>query len=305
MFTRLCLKLSLCMVLVSLLGACSSVPDRYAPWRDDNHSTGKTPNLGDVPAAPNTDAAKAEMESMRQRLEADRNNAYLAAQGIVPLDAQPVTEQPAAPIANDELPPVSSTEMPLPSSSITTDIGVLGESNVVYNYEPNSGTDYVYGNTPSQFKHNAMMTASNDPSISIDWGTIDGGLAMSQNTLSSTGISSSQPVAYFAHGSASLTAKDRKVIKQLADDLKKSPQPIMLAGNASRRTGLRSTALSREINFKMSAKRAEAVMKALLSYGVSPEQIYISAYGDSIPNSNPQGNAEASDRRVEVVFGQF
>ncbi len=310
MFTRLCFKLSLCMVLISVVSACSSVPDRYAPWRDNTpYGGGKTPNLADVPAAPDTNAAKAEMEAMRARLESDRNNAYMAAQGIVPLDAQTNTELPPltppapAAIAKDELPPISSSD--LPASPIATDYGVLGESNVVYNHEPSVGVDYVYGNSPSQFKRNSMMTASNDPSISIDWGAIGGDAGPSQNTLSSTGITSSQPVAYFAHGSASLTAKDRKAIRQLAQDLKKNPQPIMLAGNSSRRTGLRNAALAREMNFKMSAKRAETVMQALLDYGVSPEQIFISAYGDAIPNSNPEGNREAADRRVEVVFGQY
>lgn len=346
MFTRL----GLCLVLISLLSACSSVPERYAPWRDNGDTgTGRKPNLADVPAAPNTAAAKIEMDTMRQRLEQDRNNAYLAAQGIVPINDNAIA--PSAPIMDSDLAPpptvnsnpLLATEMrpapvgrnpqrigdergPIPpttpaiipnNNSITSSAlpspneepSVITNSNVLYNYDPSANNDYTYGTTGKagqsvQVTPALQMAAGNDPSISVDWSALGGSSSPANGSaqLAYNGITLGEPVAYFAHGSATLGQKDRAAIRDLARQLKQNPQPVMLAGNSSRRTGLHNTALSRQINLRMSTKRANAVMAELVRNGVSADKIYISAYGDSIPNRRQGSATEASDRRVEVIF---
>jgi len=67
-----------CIVVAALMTGCSSVPERYAFWRDDTMGTysGVKPNLADVPAAPDVTSIKAEMNEARQRLESDRSQAY-------------------------------------------------------------------------------------------------------------------------------------------------------------------------------------------------------------------------------------
>ena len=346
-------RFGLCLVLMSLLSACSSVPDRYAPWRDgdDNPQGGHKPNLADVPMAPNTAAAKSELDTMRQRLEQDRDNAYLAAQGIVPIN-EPAPVAPVAPVSSStifdtELNPPSSnpllaTEMkpaavgrsagntvgrgPIPpttpaiipnqnniaSTSLPSpqeEPSVITNSNVMYNYDPSANNEYTYGTTGKasssvQVNPASELAANSDPSISVDWSALgESPIATSGSAqLAYNGITLGEPVAYFAHGSATLGPKDRAAIRDLARQLKQHPQPVMLAGNSSSRTGLGNTTLSRQINLRMSTKRANAVMAELVRQGIKPDMIYISAYGDSIPNRRSGAGDEAADRRVEVIF---
>jgi len=329
-------RFALCLLLVSLLSACSSMPERYAPWRDEGDTgAGHKPNLGDVPAAPDTAAAKAQMDTMRQRLEQDRDNAYLAAQGIVPVNDQAPVSSPANIQSTDLAPPANplmTTNMrparvgqapippttpvaPSPVSSITSaplgmpnedQPSVMTNSNVLYNYDPNVGNEYTYGTTgkTNSISSSASYAAiESDPSISVDWSALGdtSPVATGGVQLAGNGVTLGEPVAYFAHGSATLGPKDRAAIRNLATQLKRHPQPVMVAGNSSKRTGIRNTATSREVNLRMAAKRADAVMDELVKLGVSPELIYLSAYGDSIPNRR-RGGDEAADRRVEIIF---
>jgi outer membrane protein OmpA-like peptidoglycan-associated protein len=318
-------RFGICLVLVSLLGACSSVPDRYAPWRDNDAAptTGKTPNLGDVPAAPNVNDAKAEMDSMRQRLESDRANAYQAAGAPVPVDnnnnnyAAPVTDSdlapppgPGASAAPSMMNDISSTNLPepMPQSAQQQPSPVNG-GDVYYNYDSTTGSDYTYGynspvsrgstdtNSPDSFSDNS----SGDQSVAIDMSVLGGSSNSSprHSSLPQGGISAGEPIAYFAYGSAKLGPKDRSNIRQLASQLKQSPQTVVVAGNASQHTGVSNIALSREINLKMSERRANAVMDELIKLGVSPEQIFLSAYGDSMSSGS-----ETNDRRVDVTFNR-
>lgn len=338
-------RFGLCLLVVSLLSACTSVPDRYAPWRDNNNpEVGKKPNLADVPAAPNTEAAKAEMATMRQRLEQDRNNAYLAAQGIVPITDSSATAMPVVPANN-----IQSTDLSAPSGMTSTGLATNAPApvglepvqlepvnpsynsvttaslpiptstqptapmagNVAYNYDPSANNDYTYSSNGTysggsvQVNSVADMVQSNDPSISIDWGALGGSPAASSRggvMLSSSGTGLGAPVAYFAHGSAALGPKDLKAVRDLAKKLKQHPQTVMIAGNASKRTGIRSTAISRKVNLNMATKRANAVMSELVKQGVKADNLYVSAYGDSIPNRRPESYGEAADRRVEIIF---
>jgi outer membrane protein OmpA-like peptidoglycan-associated protein len=319
-------RFGLYMVLVSMLsfslGACSAVPDRYAPWRDNDAAptAGKTPNLGDVPAAPNVADAKAQMDSMRTRLQNDRDSAYQA-QGVTPpidnnsgntytspvvdSDLAPPSSSAAAsaPVSND----ISATNLPEPQP-VMQQTAQNNAGNVYYNYDSSIGNNYTYGYdapvSAGSIETSApeAMASSNDPSIAIDMSVLGGNGGGSSNTnptIFRGGLTTGDPIAYFAHGSAKLGPKDRASIRQLASKLKSAPQTVMLAGNASKRTGISNSELSREINLKMSERRADAVMDELVKLGVSPEQIYLSAYGDSMPKGS-----EAADRRVEVIFDQ-
>lgn len=308
------MRLALLCVLALSLSACSSTSDRYAFWRDEGAPQGGTkPNLADVPAGPNVDAAKAEMESMRQRLEQDRQNAYLAAQGITPIEQNgtdtingdnahfeaAVSDEmaPAATSAYNQgqnLPPVSNAHQ---YNSGSTVIG-----NVQYNYAALDQQPYVYGHSRVQTAQAMQQQAtspavSSDGSVSIDWSALDSSNAGSYNetAISSVGVSG-QPAIYFKHGSSRLGANDKAMLRQIAQTAQQRAVSVVIVGHASKRTGLSDAATAREVNLRMSAKRAGAVMHELSRQGVSVDSIRVNAVGDS-----DAGN-EAQDRRVDILF---
>jgi outer membrane protein OmpA-like peptidoglycan-associated protein len=307
------------------LSACSAtVSDRYAFWRDNGAtaSSDTKPNLGDVPAPPNVENTKVEMDTMKARLEKDRENAYLAAQGFVPIE-DPANEltAPPAPVAQDELAPAPAMmpmadAAPLPEYeggdpyAPVQQLMPVSSSSVQYNYAPGYDT-YTYGysnvqtgrqNAPQQKAQEIM--ASNG-SVSIDMSALGGDDTSSgSGGVSPVGLSG-QPLVYFKHGSYRLGSLDKKRIRELAQRLKNNPSSVVVIGHASKRTGIPDAAAAEDVNLSISAKRASVVMKELAANGVKPEQVKLTAFGDSAPNPFPAGmNQEDADRRVEILLDQ-
>ncbi len=308
MFPRYCLL----AVLALTLSACDSIPDKYAFWNDDatarNATEAPPPNLADVPVAGNTEAAKAEMQAMQSRLAAERHQAYLAAQGFVPVDDTAPLPQfdPAF-----EAPDMGQTDLPPPPVQYQYP---QSSGAVQYNYAPSGDAGYTYGYSPVHIAQTGQLSAhqqqaqaivaAND-SISIDFSALDGtASAPAVDYAMPSAMLSGLPLVYFKHGSAALDAKDRAALRELAAELKNQPVSVVVAGHASKRTGLGNPVLSRDVNLRMSAKRANAVMRELAKLGVNPEQIFVTAYGDSMPNiGNVSGlPQEAADRRVEILL---
>lgn len=312
-------RLGLCLLAILSLSACSSTPDRYAFWRDDSPqaSVGTKPNLADVPVAPNTQDAKAQMDMMRQRLEADRNNAYLAAQGYPVPDVTPINDASSTSpyymeqaVRNDELAPIQAAPVaPYNANPVVSYPQQTSNSgNVQYNYGSNDQA-YVYGNSVSQYgtqqypqmaqsayqqEAYGIMTAN--PNVSINFDALGGGAPLPSRNLSTVGLTG-QPLVYFKHGSASLNPSDRQKLKELAQHIKQSPQSIVVVGHASTRTGIKNPITSREANLKMSAKRASAVMHELARNGVKAQQLNVTAEGDTTASGQ-----EHQDRRVDILF---
>lgn len=315
-------RLGLSLMAVLMLSACSSVSDRYAFWRDTNPPTnaGAKPNLADVPAAPNTQDAKTEMDAMRQRLETDRNNSYMAAQGMAVPDVTPISDttnpntaplpvEPSA--AGNEMAPAMGSTSTAPYNAAPVipyqqQTAVVG--NVQYNYGSND--NYVYGNSnvqyggaqyaqqnvSSPYQQQAAQEMANNPSVSINFDALGGGNAP-DNSISSVGLTG-QPVVYFKHGSARLGSGDRRKIKELAQQLKSTPSSVVVVGHASKRTGIKSAVASKSANLTISAKRATVVMQELAKAGVKPQQLNVTAAGDTTAGSA----SEAQDRRVDLLF---
>lgn len=315
MLTRVC-AVSL-VTLVGLSACTAQIADR--------HATTAAHNMPKGPA--NMAETKAEIDAMRKRLEAERNRAYMLAQGIIPPEEIKLTPPPARPkklaeatVDNGLAPPITlappiETELPPVEYQYP-----LNSGTVQYNTAPGKGPDYVYGYSPVHIatirgQDHGANAAKNievaNPSISIDLGALNGtsgphdgmmdGMTMDivgDNPLAASAMSG-MPIVRFRHGSASLSASDRTAIRALANDLKQNPRPFVIAGHASRRTGIDNPIVSRDVNLKMSAKRAEAVMRELAKYGVRPDQIYITAYGDAVPSKS---GGEDADRRVEIIF---
>ena len=110
-------------------------------------------------------------------------------------------------------------------------------------------------------------------------------------------------VIYFHNGSASLSAHDRAVLRQIARLQRQNGAVIQIVGHASMHT--LNTDLQRQamVNQSISVVRASAVAGALRQYGVSPGRIQVAAAGAQQPvyiESMPNG--EAGNRRVEIYF---
>jgi len=296
-------RFSLALILAATLSACSSVSDRYAFWRDDAPASDASskPNLGNVPTPPNVTDTKAEMENMRQRLEAERQNAYLASQGVVPTSSAPANSSdgwgPDASPAPEEKPAAPTYQpMPVPGQQ-----GIVN-GNVVYNYSTTSSTanqPYTYGFSPVNIRatgQNAPMNdIPSDPSITVDLSTL--GLNHVSNAALDAMAANGQPVIFFKYGSSRLGAADIQKLRDLAQQINSGQQSAVIIGLASKPTGLKDSATADEVNLKMSAKRAAVVLRELVKQGVSADKLNVTAFGDTLAKGNP-----AQDQRVDVKF---
>jgi outer membrane protein OmpA-like peptidoglycan-associated protein len=114
-----------------------------------------------------------------------------------------------------------------------------------------------------------------------------------------------QPVAliYFAHGSAALSAADRRIIGEVAQLQKAQGGVIRIVGHASMRTGNASPQSHEDANYRMSLARANAIAEALMREGLRSENVQAAAQGSAVPvyyEFTPTG--EAGNRRAEIYL---
>ncbi len=110
-------------------------------------------------------------------------------------------------------------------------------------------------------------------------------------------------VINFANGSARLSAKARRQIKQVSDLVRARGGAVRVIGHASSRTKNLPVAQHVVANFNVSLARGQAVARELIRRGVPPRSIFVEAKGDGEPlylESMPSG--EAHNRRVEIFL---
>ena len=108
---------------------------------------------------------------------------------------------------------------------------------------------------------------------------------------------------YFAHGSTSLLAKGRELLREVAAWQREKGGAIRVVGHSSSRTGDMDPVRHKLINFKVSLDRANAVAQELIRLGVPPDKLIVSAKSDAEPiyfEIMPLG--EAGNRRVEIYL---
>ncbi|WP_457593605.1 OmpA family protein [Hydrogenimonas sp.] len=101
----------------------------------------------------------------------------------------------------------------------------------------------------------------------------------------------------FATNSAKIESKDTPYIDKLVSFMKAHPQTKV------RLEGYTDSDGSAAYNLRLSAKRAEAVKKELISRGIEASRITTKAFGEANPvasNETPEGKAE--NRRVEAIL---
>lgn len=110
-------------------------------------------------------------------------------------------------------------------------------------------------------------------------------------------------VIYFADGSANLSARDRQVLRQVADLQRRFQGLLRVVGHASSRTNATTITRHNRANFTVSLARANAVARALMNDGVPGRFIYVGAVSDRQPvyyEVMPTG--EAGNRRAEIYM---
>ncbi|MHC8509743.1 MAG: OmpA family protein [Rhodospirillales bacterium] len=107
----------------------------------------------------------------------------------------------------------------------------------------------------------------------------------------------------FTNGSASLQGGDRGILNQVAALQQQKGGMVRVIGHASSRTRTMDPERHRNVNYKISANRADAVAAALVRLGVPREAIMVGAVADAEPlfyEVMPSG--EAGNRRAEIYL---
>lgn len=108
---------------------------------------------------------------------------------------------------------------------------------------------------------------------------------------------------YFAHGSASLDVRDRRVLREVIALQKARGGRIRVVGHSSHRTGSMDLAKHKLANFAISVARANAVAYKLVQLGADRDVVMASARADLDPVYREiMPNGEAGNRRAEVYL---
>lgn len=110
-------------------------------------------------------------------------------------------------------------------------------------------------------------------------------------------------VIKFANGSARVTPRNRRLLREIAVQAQGRGGFIRVVGHASSRTRDLRLVEHNLINFGISLDRAQAVANQLMIQGVPPARIFVEARGDTDPiffETMPEGEAE--NRRVEIFL---
>lgn len=151
-----------------------------------------------------------------------------------------------------------------------------------------------------------------EPYMPVDYaGTYDAGYgnayggpqSMDAFNPAGTGVSTLVATIQFGHGSSQLTARDRKVLRQVVALQKQYGGSLRVIGHASSRTANMTMEQHQLVNFTTSAQRAEVVAGALAGLGIPMAQIHAVAVSDNEPVYHevmPSG--EAGNRRAEIYL---
>lgn len=107
----------------------------------------------------------------------------------------------------------------------------------------------------------------------------------------------------FANGASSLTEKDRRILSQVVQLQRQHGGKLRVVGHASQRTRNMDPAQHAQVNYDVSAQRADAIARELLKLGAKRESLATFALADSRPvfyEVMPSG--EAGNRRVEIFL---
>ena len=107
----------------------------------------------------------------------------------------------------------------------------------------------------------------------------------------------------FADGSAKLDAEARAIVAQVAKLQREKGGAVRVVGHASMRTRPMDPDRHGQVNEKISAARADAVVQQLTRLGVKSSAVAADALGDSDPVFfEVMQTGEAGNRRAEIYM---
>ncbi len=137
------------------------------------------------------------------------------------------------------------------------------------------------------------------PAMGVELAALPGGDAVAEQPSVSVQVAD----IYFAHGSASLDGRDRRVLREVIALQKARGGRIRVVGHASHRTGSMDLAAHKLANFSISVARANAVARELVQLGADRNVVLASARADLEPVYREiMPNGEAGNRRAEVFL---
>ncbi len=279
------------------------------------------PSLSSVPGASPSETRQTELSSVAQGLVADRDQARYTDEAFrreragLPALAPPPAPEPApapapAPAFAAVAPAVQAPRLP---SVSTTPPGAGFD--VAEIFGRNFSASGPYAVAPPATEMQIAGTTALPPLLPLPLGGAPGisdpyfsrnppglgGLAAYDPSV--TAATSNMAVLHFNVGSASISAKDRKALRAIANAHRARGGIVRVVGHASSRT--RELPIDRHnlANFDISQARAQAVANQLIRLGVAPRSVFVSAKSDAEPiyyEWMPSG--EAGNRRVEVFI---
>ena len=105
----------------------------------------------------------------------------------------------------------------------------------------------------------------------------------------------------FNNGSSRLNSRDKRILSRVVAEQKKTGGTLRIVGHASSRTQTMDLVRHKLVNFKISAARANVILKELVRLGINPNYLFVGSVSDTMPRyreSMPSG--EAGNRRAEI-----
>ncbi len=113
-------------------------------------------------------------------------------------------------------------------------------------------------------------------------------------------VISETPVRYRS-GSTRLSSEERSALEELAETLKNNPELKILVEGHTDTDGVMASAPYRD-NWELSTLRALGVVRALLSYGVNPDQLAAAGRGEHMPAATNDTEEGKSENRRTVLL---
>lgn len=107
----------------------------------------------------------------------------------------------------------------------------------------------------------------------------------------------------FGDGSSQLSARDRQILRQVAQQARQTGGVLRVVGHASHRTKALDPIKHKVVNLRVSVARANAVARQLMEFGASSAKIVLGAASDTEPRyleHMPTG--EAGNRRADIFI---
>lgn len=273
--------LSVSAVALSLSACATSEPTSPAVMQrmgQDISLTSDNDKSVEIVQAPMSD------DQMQQTYTALMTSQNQGSVQVFPID-QPVA--PAVPVA--DLPPTSYQYSPVDEAPRLQGKTYTGDSSVTL--------FPLDAQAPAGGPHNLSAPGMVPPSSSVMPSPFEQGLG---------GVYTGQGPSriYFPHGGTTLNQAGKDAAKLLAAQCTSGSCGIVkVEGHASTRAVAKDEIQRRLINLKISMERAMNVSRQLILDGVPASAIQTTAYGDAVPPSVVEGDAEAAARRVEIKTG--